>query len=182
MAAGVVRLGLQAPIREFYYDFEEERIGPVHFKMPYIFVTPSTPGGVFTTHRLYKEILKDPTAVACIVVNNLLMVVVREGSFYSYSPEGYVKGETENAGFLETTLDFKAVHRVGWVRTQPKSKTADVKPYFLYSDKDGRVTFDYVNTMKPLGITTCTEFSYYKEMLAQGKNFMYMTSRGPVYL
>lgn len=153
-----------------------ETIGFVHVKIPPILVKQASTQ-VFTLNEMWQKMSVRQNALAVIRVDPHYLVVVLSGEVRILC-----HSEHEAALSARVSLGFRPTIPIGFVRTIPDVKDANVPPYRLYQDTRGRVSLDGVSTQYVEGAIPCRDPSLYRSLLQKNAHAVYMTQQGPVYL
>lgn len=172
-----MRLAVKGEIVPCNYDFDTKRIGHVVVDMPYHYSTAYIEGvSDWSKHDLWKELVTREGALAAVIVNNQLLITIRNGNIVvSY-----------DNGSRAIITDVKKLYHpripVGFVRTCPEVKDVNVPPYRLYTDDNGIAALGEIELIKTMNACECTDMSLYRSLIKTDYRAVYMSTGGPVYI
>lgn len=176
LVLGLQRLNNQGLISTLHYDPVAETIGFVHVKIPPILVKQASTQ-VFTVNEMWQKLSVRQNALAVIRIEPHYLVVVLPGEVRILC-----HSEHEAALSAKVSLGFHPTIPIGFIRTIPGVKDANIPPYRLYQDTSGRISLDGVSTQYVEGAIPCRDSSLYRSLLQKNARAVYMTQHGPIYL
>lgn len=157
-------------------------MGPLTVDTGLVYTCPYVEGSYFSPYTMWETVAERENVIGVAIMNARIFVVMYEYGWEAFTIGSYAQGKPDMSAHVSIVSTFNPVTRIGWVRTRPRCKDADVSPFALYMDKGGMATPDYIHYFRPQGAVECTDFQLYKQMLSLNKDIVYMTSNGPIFL
>ena len=179
IAPGLTRLAARSEIVSASYDWETHRIGFIQTPILSMFYTePYYEGGEWSIHDMWVYMGQHVDALACTIANMKYLVAIYRDTlhlydYHEYDPKVYVNSPA---------ISFNPSIHVGFVRTCPKYKDANISPYKLYMDEDKCVS---VGGKEPFALPDAiptSGSSLYKLLISTDYNIVYNTENGPKFL